>query len=72
MKIKGQHGEFGWVGKGDSTCAAPKRQVEIEEYDSIRVMLVPYKEGKPQKEELVIAYLRPGVLTLDWTPGEHI
>ena len=61
MKIKGQHGEFG----SENGTGEAKREIEIEEGERIGVR-VRDKKAEPVKDEEVISFFMPGVLTLIW------
>lgn len=65
MKIKGQHGEFGWAGAGH--YPVPKRQIEIERGERIKIVVV-----QGGKERGVMDFFIPGVLTVDWEADAKI
>ncbi|MBA7631311.1 hypothetical protein ES703_38841 [subsurface metagenome] len=67
MKIKGQHGEFGWAETPHSHHPVPKRKVEIEEGERIKIMA-----GQQGKEQEVMDFFIPGVLTVDWEADAKI
>jgi len=62
MKVKGQHGEFGWV-RSPIPQPVSMRQVEIEENERISIRVMNKLTGK---EEEILGYFMPGVLTLSW------
>lgn len=69
MKIKGQHGEFGWLGTGEPV---PKRQIEIGEGERLEVQLVRLLADGKTSREMIIDFFMPGVLTLDWEQGKTL
>ena len=69
MKIKGQHGEFGWAGPPEFPQPVSKRQIEIDENERLSVKV---KNKETGEEEEVMGFFMPGVLTLDWDNGARI
>lgn len=69
VEILGQHGEFGWTGTGDAIHPVPKRKIEIEENERLRIIL---KDTKTGKERELMGFFLPGVLTVEWEMGGHV
>jgi len=65
MKIKGQHGEFGWLSRGEPL---PIRQIELEEGERLEI----YLKRKDGGREPVIDFFSPGLLTLRWESGGRL